>query len=228
MTKPQFQHGAGHEPAAKVLRDWIENGDEKYDTDTFNAIESMAKPQQCAGKGNNICSERETSYLMTVVEPLHERIRELEAEVEHYRKTIESQAAEVERLNIGWAESTFPTYDKLLGNFDKAYADCMKLKDQLEASEKERDEYQYKLECLLCHASGSMASYSSYSKETMYGAVNDHIERCVEDAIKEVETERDKYKTALERILDIAESDMGLRVPVIIKYAREALGVKGE
>lgn len=42
-----------------------------------------------------------------------------------------------------------------------------------------------KLESLLCHATGSKLSYSTYPLDTMYSAVNDYIEDCCYEAIKD-------------------------------------------
>lgn len=42
-------------------------------------------------------------------------------------------------------------------------------------------------------------------------------------ATDRMSAEVEKYRLALEKILDVAESSMGSRVPVIIQYAKEAL-----
>ena len=52
------------------------------------------------------------------------------------------------------------------------------------------EELTHKLECLLCHATGSKLSKSTYSLRTMELAVNDEVQKCCEEsqseAIKEV------------------------------------------
>jgi len=85
-----------------------------------------------------------------------------------------------------------------IGNcHEKTSCDCtvVELLSELERVEAERDEFQYKLECLLCHASGNMASKANYTIETMYSVVNDHIEREVEehaDALRAQLMEKDE------------------------------------
>ena len=52
-------------------------------------------------------------------------------------------------------------------------------------SRKQYDEVVYKLECLLCHATGGRYSKATYSLPNMCKMVNDHIDRCIEDAEKD-------------------------------------------
>ena len=40
---------------------------------------------------------------------------------------------------------------------------------------------------LLCHATGSLLSYSTYPKQTMYDAVDDYIEQRIEQALERME-----------------------------------------
>lgn len=49
-------------------------------------------------------------------------------------------------------------------------------------SRKKYDELEYKLECLLCHATGGRYSKSGYSLANMCRMVNEHIDRCIEDS----------------------------------------------
>ena len=51
-------------------------------------------------------------------------------------------------------------------------------------SRKKYNELVYKLECLLCHATGGRYSKATYSLPTMCKMVNDHVDRCIEDAEK--------------------------------------------
>ena len=50
---------------------------------------------------------------------------------------------------------------------------------------KHYDAMVYKLECLLCHATGGRYSKSGYRLEDMERMVNDYIEDCVSEAIEE-------------------------------------------
>lgn len=50
---------------------------------------------------------------------------------------------------------------------------------------KHYDEMVYKLECLLCHATGGRYSKSGYRLEDMERMVNDYIEDCVSESIEE-------------------------------------------
>lgn len=48
-------------------------------------------------------------------------------------------------------------------------------------SRKKYDELVYKLECLLCHATGGRYSKAGYSLADMCRMVDEHIDRCIED-----------------------------------------------
>ena len=52
-------------------------------------------------------------------------------------------------------------------------------------SRKKYDELVYKLECLLCHATGGRYSKATYSLSNMCKMVDEHIDRCIEDGEKE-------------------------------------------
>ena len=49
-------------------------------------------------------------------------------------------------------------------------------------SKKKYDEVVYKLECLLCHATGGRLSKHTYTLQTMEYAVTDYIQECCDDA----------------------------------------------
>lgn len=49
-------------------------------------------------------------------------------------------------------------------------------------SRKKYDELVYKLECLLCYATGGFYSKAEYSLEDMYRMVDEHIDRCIEES----------------------------------------------
>lgn len=49
-------------------------------------------------------------------------------------------------------------------------------------SKKKYDEVVYKLECLLCHATGGRLSKHTYLLNVMESAVTDHIQECCDDA----------------------------------------------
>lgn len=49
-------------------------------------------------------------------------------------------------------------------------------------SRKKYNELEYKLECLLCHATGGRYSKAGYSLANMCKMVNEHIDRCIEDS----------------------------------------------
>lgn len=53
---------------------------------------------------------------------------------------------------------------------------------ELKRLTEEGEKLQYKLECLLCHSTGSKLSKSTYSLRTMEMYVNDYIEECCEEA----------------------------------------------
>ena len=49
-------------------------------------------------------------------------------------------------------------------------------------SRKKYNEIVYKLECLLCHATGGYYSKSGYRIEDMCRMVDEHIDRCIEES----------------------------------------------
>lgn len=57
-------------------------------------------------------------------------------------------------------------------------------------SRKKYDELVYKLECLLCHATGGRLSKASYPLKVMEVNVTDYIQRCCDEAVEEALAER--------------------------------------
>lgn len=49
-------------------------------------------------------------------------------------------------------------------------------------SRKKYNELVYKLECLLCHATGGRYSKAGYSLEDMCRMVDEYIDRCIEES----------------------------------------------
>lgn len=49
-------------------------------------------------------------------------------------------------------------------------------------SRKKYNELVYKLECLLCHATGGLYSKAGYSIDDMCRMVDEHIDRCIEES----------------------------------------------
>lgn len=108
------------------------------------------------------------------------------------------------RYNELWEE-----YENPNGNEDPLYI-CV-LRDGLRAVKKaeetinrqqaEIEEITYKLECLLCQATGSKLSKSTYSLKTMETALNDYINECCgeakDEAIKEFEK---RFENELDKI----------------------------
>ena len=56
------------------------------------------------------------------------------------------------------------------------------LEETVNRQKAEIEELTEKLECLLCHATGSKLSKSTYSLRTMEVAVNDEVQKCCEEA----------------------------------------------
>lgn len=66
----------------------------------------------------------------------------------------------------------------------------------------EIEELAYKLECLLCHATGGKLSKHTYPLDTMERYVNDTIQEYCEEAIEEAKTEaRKEFAERLEKEL---------------------------
>lgn len=57
-----------------------------------------------------------------------------------------------------------------------------KAEETINRQQAEIEKLTYKLECLLCHATGSKLSKSTYSLRTMEIAVNDEVQQCCEEA----------------------------------------------
>jgi hypothetical protein len=55
---------------------------------------------------------------------------------------------------------------------------------------KEYEEIVYKLECLLCHATGGRLSKASYPLRVMETEVTDYIQECCDEAVEEALAER--------------------------------------
>lgn len=64
----------------------------------------------------------------------------------------------------------------------KAIKESNRQQAEIERLTKEGEKLQYKLECLLCHSTGSKLSKSTYSLRTMEMYVNDYIQECCEEA----------------------------------------------
>lgn len=62
--------------------------------------------------------------------------------------------------------------------------------EYLTLTPKKHEDIVYKLECLLCHATGGIYSKAGYRLQDMYQMVNDYIERCCEEAVREALAER--------------------------------------
>ncbi len=54
------------------------------------------------------------------------------------------------------------------------------------------EEVVYKLECLLCHATGGKLSYHTYPLRTMQINVDDYIQQCCDEAVEEALAEQNK------------------------------------
>lgn len=61
-------------------------------------------------------------------------------------------------------------------------------------SRKKYDEVVYKLECLLCHATGGRYSKHTYTLDVMERMVNEHIERCIDDAFYDIKNGDDELQ----------------------------------
>lgn len=65
-------------------------------------------------------------------------------------------------------------------------------------SRKKYDDVVYKLECLLCNATGGKLSKHTYTWQTMVSAVMDYIQDCCNEYVKEANGEVERLKKALE------------------------------
>lgn len=59
---------------------------------------------------------------------------------------------------------------------------------QSEIGETDFDRLEYKFGCVLGHATGGKLSYTTYTKEVMCQAIDEHISDCVRDAAEEYKT----------------------------------------
>ena len=66
------------------------------------------------------------------------------------------------------------------------------------AASREVEQLIYKLECLLCHATGGLLSKHTYDLKTMESVVTDYIEKSCDEARAEAKSEVDQLKKALE------------------------------
>lgn len=76
-------------------------------------------------------------------------------------------------------------------------------------SRKKYDDVVYKLECLLCNATGGKLSKHTYTWQTMVSAVMDYIQDCCNEYVEEAKSEVDQLKKALEA--KDAECDQALQ-----------------
>ena len=70
------------------------------------------------------------------------------------------------------------------------------------AASREVEQLIYKLECLLCHATGNRLSKHTYDLRTMESAVTDYVERCCDEARAEAKSEVDKWYCEYHAIKD--------------------------
>lgn len=64
-------------------------------------------------------------------------------------------------------------------------------------SRKKYDDVVYKLECLLCNATGGKLSKHTYTWQTMVSAVMDYIQDCCNEYVKESNSEVERLEKAL-------------------------------
>ena len=72
-----------------------------------------------------------------------------------------------------------------------------KLHKRIDRLKANNEELIYKLECLLCHATGSKLSKHTYTLQVMESAVNDYVEKCCDEARAEVMSEVERLKKVL-------------------------------
>ena len=65
-------------------------------------------------------------------------------------------------------------------------------------SRKKYDNVVYKLECLLCHATGGRLSKHTYTLQVMQSAVTDYMQECYIEDMDEANTEIERLEKALE------------------------------
>lgn len=64
-----------------------------------------------------------------------------------------------------------------------------KLHKKIDRLKAKNEELIYKLECLLCHATGGLLSKHTYDLRTMESVVTDYVEKCCDEARAEAESE---------------------------------------
>lgn len=89
-----------------------------------------------------------------------------------------------------------------------------KLHKRIDRLKANNEELIYKLECLLCHATGSKLSKHTYTLQVMESAVNDYVEKCCDEARAEAKSE--VIDDFAKRLLDaFPESNRFARCPAI-------------
>ena len=99
-----------------------------------------------------------------------------------------------------WVEKPAEVQEQDISNFSR---DVHLLKEYITSDvipRVEMDDLIYKLECLLCHATGGKLSYHTYPLATMERAVTDYIQECYDEAYAEARAE-----VAREIVTDIAD-----------------------
>lgn len=96
---------------------------------------------------------------------------------------------------------------QLAGDINETNKKCLafqrQLLDKLDDSRSEIDNLVYKLECLLCHATGNKLSKHTYDLRTMELAVNDYVEKCCDEARSEAKSKViDEFASELKEYLD--------------------------
>jgi hypothetical protein len=83
----------------------------------------------------------------------------------------------------------------------------------------EVDELIHKLECLLCHATGSKLSYHTYTLSTMESAVTDYIQECYDEAYDEARAEvaREIFEEIASKQITIVDHVGTMGVVVLLK-----------
>ena len=88
--------------------------------------------------------------------------------------------------------------------------------------EAEIEELEYKLGCLLCHATGGKLSKHTYPLNTMYSAVNDEVQDCCDEAAAEA------IKEFAERLKPFADADDVDTHNIIDNLVKEMEGISDE
>jgi len=172
---------------------------------------------------------RDFEYYISNLQDTNEALINGQETLQRYIKVIESGCVSVERYNaivealtkesqerrkdtIACLEKSNDELRSALKKKDdelKAarhyYNECLK---DLKKAHAEINELTEKLECLLCHATGSKLSKSTYSLRTMESAVNDEVQECCEEARAEA------IKEFAERLKEIYATHDGLWITI--------------